>query len=269
MKKRNFKLIAIALTLAFIMPFTFLACGGNENDNTSDTPPATSAPEEVQEEVTPEPTPEPTTPEPTPEPTTLPPTEPPTDPAGDRPEVNAQGIIPGYRYYLWSPNSNLYLQVEKESKWTGFTQEAFTGEPNQMFVFYPVDGAPEAEEGKVQLQYYKIYAVGTLNRYLDTDGADGETDGALLIATEEPQGENSQLFTLKTQKAPSADVTEPCLSIMSVISDNKRCIDVDGVSKDEGHFLHMWSGGTSANQKWVFQLVSDVEAGNITAVTPE
>ena len=248
------------LMLAVVMPFALMACGEG-GDSKADSS-ATTEPTEAVEETTPEPTPEPTTPEPTPEPTTLPPTEPPTDPAGDRPEPNDQAIIPGYRYYLWSPNSRLYLQSEKESKWTGFTQEAFTGEPNQMFVFEPVEGAPEGQ------QYYKIRAIGTIARYLDTESADGETDGALLIATEQPEGENSQLFTLKKQK-DIAGVTEPCISVMSVISNNKKCIDVSGVSLDEGGFIHMWAGGTAANQKWVFQLVSDVKTGNSTAVAPE
>ena len=273
MKKRNLKIIAIALILAFVMPFAFMACGNNDGDSGSapeaNTPePAGDAAEEV---ATPEPTPEPTTPEPTPEPTTPEPTEPPTDPAGDRPEVNDQGIIPGYRYYLWSPNSSLYLQVERESRWTGFTQERFTGAPNQMFVFEPVDGAPEAAEGQTQLQYYKIYAVGTSNRYLDTEDGAGDTNGALLLATDEPMGENSHLFTLRTQRntGPAEHVSDPCISVMSVISNNRRCIDVDGVSTDEGHHIHMWEGGTSNNQKWVFQLVADVEAGNSEAVFPE
>lgn len=246
MKKSHLKFIAFALILAIAMPFSFFACGGDTGSG--DTPTTEATVETPIEEVTPEPTPEPTTPEPTEPPTTEAPTEPPTDPA-ERPEPDENGIIAGYRYYLWSPNSNLYLQVEKESKYTGFTQEAFTGEPNQMFVFYPLG------DGK-----YKIWAVGTKARYLDTEYADGETDGALLVATETPEGEGSQEWTLKTQSKPTG-VENLTFSIMSVISDNKRCVDVEGVSKDEGHQIHMWAGGTSANQKWVFELVADKPVG--------
>jgi len=265
MKKRILKLTALTLILTLAMPFAFISCGEKAADNTVAEEAATEA---AIEETTPEPTPEPTTPEPTEPPTTEAPTEPPTDPAGDRPEPNAQGIIPGYRYYLWSPNSKLYLQVEKESKWTGLSQEAFTGKPNQMFVFTPI-GEIDDGRGNMLMQYH-IWAVGTTNRLLDTEDADGDRDGALLIATppDSPQGENSQAFTLKTQKAP-ADVTEPCLSIMSVISKNRKCVDVSGVSVSEGGFIHMWAGGTANNQKWVFQLVADVESGASEAVKPQ
>jgi len=261
MNKRNLKIIAAALILVLAMPFVFSACG-EKTENAAKTDSATSA--ETAQTTTPEPTPAPTTPAPTPPPTTETPTEPPTDPSplADPIVIGDYSIIPGARYYLWSPNSNLYLTCEKESKYTGFTQEAYTGTPNQMFVFEKI--REDVKNDKVTV-VFKIRALGTKASYLDTDGADGATDGALLLATPTPQGDGSQDWTLKSQKKPKGiEFDLPLFSLMSVISKSTKCVDVNGVSLDEGAYIHLWSGGTANNQKWYFELVADVESGKIT-----
>jgi hypothetical protein len=252
MKKSNLKILAALLLLAIAMPFLLTACGeGESNEPASDSTNTTA--EETGTTEAPTTTAEPTTPEPTEPPTTLPVTEPPTDPAALG-EPDANGIILGARYYLWSPNSNYYLTVDKESKYTGFTQDVFTGAPNQMYVFE--DGG----DGR-----YKIRALGTIARYLDTEFGDGTRDGAVLEATETPYADDSQLWTLQKQGTVAGYESFPTMSIMSVISGSTKCVDVADVSVDPGHFIHMWAGGTANNQKWVFELVSEVESGAITA----
>jgi len=199
-------------------------------------------------------TPEPTTPEPT-EPTTEKPTDPPTEAPTDPenlPEPDKNGFIALARYYLWSPNSNLYITCDK---WGGLTQEEYTGNSDQMFVFEAV----ELENGKT---VYKIRPLGSNDGYLDTDGGDGETNGLSVIVTKEPESEDSHLWTLTKQSKPKG-IDTLTMSILSVISKSKRSFDVSGISKDPGARIQVWEGGGADNHKLVFELVADVEQGNI------
>jgi len=58
------------------------------------------------------------------------------------------------------------------------------------------------------------------------------------------------------------NVDLPLFSVTNPVG-KKRVLDVSGVSKMSGGFIHLWTGGTANNQKWFFELVADVEAGNI------
>ena len=60
-----------------------------------------------------------------------------------------------------------------------------------------------------------------------------------------------------------ADVNLPLFAVTNPLA-KKRVLDVSGVSKSAGGTIHMWTGGTANNQKWFFELVSDVESGKIT-----
>jgi len=241
-----------------------LSCGKKEDTGSTAAADNSTAPaEQVSEEGITEPPP-PT--EPPTEKETEPPTEPPTDPA-ELPAPDVIGefeIIPGARYYLWSPNSNLYLQVDGDFKYAGFTQEEYTGKPDQMFVFEKI----REEVGDTKTTYiYRVRALGTKASYFDTEDGIGNEDGKSLLATtlDAPEGEGSQEFTLKAQKKGKVfeDINLPIFSINSVISKNSKCVDVSGVSVSPGGFIHMWGGGSANNQKWFFELVSDVESGKI------
>ena len=282
MKKANklSKIIAIFLILALCLPFVF-SCG----EKPADTAAAKDGDEAVTEAPVEEaPTDPPTEPPPTEPPTekeTDPPTEPPTDPA-DLPAPDVIGktdaspgfeIIPGARYYLWSPNSNLYLTVDGDYKYAGFSQEDYTGKPEQMFVFEKVR-EEEVNETTTRM-IYRIRALGTKESYIDVEEADGKTDGAGVIISVQPEGEGSQEWSLKAQKKTAlkdgsdtlddfANIDLPLFSVMSVIAKNSKCLDVSGVSKNAGGTIHLWGGGTANNQKWFFELVSDVESGKIT-----
>jgi hypothetical protein len=59
-----------------------------------------------------------------------------------------------------------------------------------------------------------------------------------------------------------ADVNLPIFSVTNPVA-KKRVLDVSGVSKSSGGLIHLWSGGSANNQKWFFELVSDVESGKI------
>ena len=253
------KIIAILLILTLCLPFIF-ACGEKSNDsgakkddgNAGTDAPAVNADNEKpadDEEPPTETEPEPTEP-PTEKPTEAP-TEPPTDPA-NLPEAETNGLIPGARYYLWSPNSNLYITCDK---WGSLTQEEYTGDPDQMFVFEKI----ELDTGKTA---YKVRALGTENGYLDTDGGDGETNGLAVIATLEPEGENSHFWSVTKQTKPKG-IDLPTLAILSVISKSKKSLDVSGISKDPGANIQVWDGGSADNHKLVFELVADVEQGKI------
>jgi hypothetical protein len=264
--KKYSKIIAILLIVFIGLPF-ITACGGDGGNNTG----ATAA-ENITDPTTEAPTEPPTEPPPTEPPTekeTEPPTEPPTDPA-ELPEPDVIGdfeIIPGARYYLWSPNSNLYLTADGDYKYAGFTQDDYTGKPDQMFVFEKVR-TDEVNETTVR-HIYKIRALGSKNGYIDIEEADGATDGAGVIITSEPEGEGSQEWSLKAQRKTKtddddfADIDLPLFSVNSVIARNSKVLDVSGVSVSPGGLIHLWGGGTANNQKWFFELVSDVEAGNI------
>ena len=258
------KIISILLVLSLCLPFIF-ACGDSGNGGSNPEPTAETTPEPETEPI-PETTPAPT--EPTTERPTEPPTEPPTDPAAlPDADVMAVGedeyrIIPGARYYLWSPNSNLYLTVEGAFRFAGFIQDEFHGGPAQMFVFEKVG----VEETAARINnIYKIRALGTPAGYIDVEGGISEEDGSGVIATAEPEGERSHEWTLRAQrKSGFDDVDLPVFSVMSAVSRNyTRCLDVNGVSTSPGGNIHLWGGGSANNQKWFFELVSDVEAGNI------
>ncbi|MCL2095998.1 MAG: RICIN domain-containing protein, partial [Oscillospiraceae bacterium] len=215
-------------------------------------------------------------PEPTEPPTerqTEPPTEPPTDPAElPEPDKIARGeefyeIIPGARYYLWSPNSGLYLTVDGDFKYAGLSQDEYTGKPEQMFVFETV----RVDVNETRTSYiYKIRALGTKDGYLDVEDGEAFEDGVGVVVTSEPEGEGSHEWDLRPQARGNAfdaeNITLPIFSVVSATSRTARVLDVSGVSKDPGGFVHLWGGGTAANQKWFFELVSDVEAGNIVPI---
>ena len=257
------KIVLALLIAALCLPFMF-ACGEAANGGEADTPPqadeATAAPE------TDPPTTEP--PAPT-EPPTERPTEPPTEPPADPPELPPpdvltlgeaeMGIIPGARYFLWSPNSNLYLTAIG-GRWAELIQDDFTGTAAQMFVFEPV----RVEEGEARNTYiYRIRALGTPAGYVDLDGGVSEGDGTSVIITAEPEGEGSHEWFLRPQRQGGfEDIDLPIFSVHSAIA-RGRVLDVSGVSTSPGGNVHLWTGGAANNQKWFFELVSDVEAGYI------
>ena len=280
--KKISRIIALMLMLVVCLPFVF-ACGdkpadtGNAKDEGN--APETDAPAPVEE--TPTEPPPPT--EPPTEKETNPPTEPPTDPAelpapdiiGKSDTSDGFEIIPGARYYIWSPNSNLYLTVDGDYKYAGLSQEDYTGNADQMFVFEKV--REETSDSGAVTVYYKMRALGTKESYVDIeDGIDGIADGQGVLVSATPESEGSQEWVLKNQKKTKItdpddnkiiiddfeDIDLPLFSITNPVG-KKRCLDVSGVSKDAGGFVHLWSGGTANNQKWFFELVADVESGKI------
>jgi len=273
------KIIAILLVITFCMPFVF-SCGKKEDNSAAkaEENPVTEAPVTEAPPTDPPPPTEPPTEKPT-----DPPTERPTDPANlPAPDVIGKSetsdgyeIIPGARYYLWSPNSNLYLTVDGDYNYAGFTQEEFTGDANQMFVFEKIREEVTDTSTKI---YYRMKALGTKDRYVDTEEADGKTDGKLALAStlDKLEGAGSEELILKVQKKTAikddvtketiedfADVNLPLFSVGNALSKGSKVLDVSGVSKSPGGTIHFWGGGTANNQKWFFELVSDVESGKI------
>jgi hypothetical protein len=256
------KVIPVLLILALCLPFMF-ACGESGGGTADTPPPVTDAPAETPTDPPPTEPPEPT--EPPTERPTEPPTEPPTDPAElPAPDVMTIGdsemqIIPGARYYLWSPNSNLYLTAIG-GRFAELIQDDFTGTAAQMFVFEPV----RVEETETRVTHlYRIRALGTPAGYVDLDGGVSDSDGTSVIITAEPEGEGSHEWTLRPQrKAGFDDIDLPIFSVNSGVA-RGRVLDVSGVSTSPGGTVHLWGGGAANNQKWFFELVSDVEAGNI------
>jgi len=259
------------LILAMCLPFVF-ACGDKNEGAAADK--KEEAIDEPAETTTLPPTDPPPT-EPTTEKVTEPPTEPPTDPAQlPEPVQYARGndgdfyeIIPGARYYLWSPNSGLYLTVDGDFKYAGLSQDDFDGGPAQMFVFETL----RAEESETKTTYiYKIRALGTKDGYLDVEGGEADENGAALVVTSSPEGEKSWEWELKTQARgkpfDEAGVTLPVFSVITNSVKASRVLDVSGVSKNSGGLVHLWEGGTAVNQKWFFELVADVESGKITPI---
>jgi len=261
--KKFKKVVPLLLILALCLPFVFACDGGSETPAATTVAPDTeeTTPAETEPETTPAPTEPPTERE------TLPPTEPPTDPAElAAPDILTIGeeemqIIPGARYFLWSPNSNLYLTADGDFRFAGLSQDEFTGGPEQMFVFERV----RVEEGEARNTYiYRIRALGTREGYIDVDGGDAGSDGADVMLTSEPEGEGSHEWLLRAQRrgAAHADIDLPIFSVHSALA-RGRVLDVSGVSTSPGGLIHLWSGGSADNQKWFFELVSDVEEGNI------
>lgn len=240
--KKFLKGIASLLLIAMLASLLF-ACGEGKSDDKGTEAETQSTAGDTEKVTDPPETTEPPT---TTEKTTPEPTEAPTDPA-ELPEPDENGVIAGARYYLESPNSNLFLSVDGDYKYANLTQEEYTeGSPDLMFVF------TRLENGN-----YLIHPCGTKASYLDVEEAD-PADGKRIEATDVPNGEledgtTSQEWTLKVR-------TDGAISILSVVSKSKSCIDVNGVSKDPGAYVHQWSGGTSKNQKWFFHLVKDYVA---------
>lgn len=263
------KIISMLLVLVLCLPFAF-ACGEKTDDAGNATVGDTTE-TSTTEATTPAPT-EPTTAKPT-----EPPTEPPTDPAvlAEPIQIGDYQIIPGARYYIWSPNSDLYLTVDGDFKYAGLTQQDYAGTPDQMFVFEFV--RTEQVNDTTTREIFKIRPLGTKASYVDLEGGVSEADGTAVICGVEPEGEVSQEWFLKSQKKSKlmdtddttlllddfANVDLPLFSVMSM-SAKARALDVSGVSKNSGGLIHLWSGGTANNQKWFFELVSDVESGKIT-----
>lgn len=275
------RITAFLLVLFLCLPFVF-ACGAKEDNAPAKAEENGTAQEEsAAEQKTTEP-PAPTDP-PTQKPTE-PPTEPPTDPANlPAPDVIGKTdasagfeIIPGARYYLWSPNSSLYLTVDGDFKYAGLSQDDYTGKADQMFVFEKVRESVN-DQGLVTC-IYKIRALGTKESYLDIEeGPNGAADGQAVLVSVTPEGEGSQEWVLKAQKKTKledgegadkvllddfADIDLPLFSVTNPAG-GRRVLDVSGVSKAAGGLIHLWSGGTANNQKWFFELVSDVESGKI------
>lgn len=235
--KKLFKLTSLLLVCVLLLPLT-LACG--EKTDEGGTTAATADSAATTEEITDPPT----TAAPTTEKPTEPPTEPPTDPA--RPDADSIGVLPGMRYYLRSPNSNLYLQVDGNFKYAGFSQEEWTGNPDQMFVFESVDDTAHT---------YRIRALGTTAAYIDI--AEGAADnGTLLEATVDPYTENSQIWKLRKNSKGHYTLFTAC-------SNFKGCMDVNGVSKDPGGVIHQWEGGTADNQVWYLELCAETTQGYV------
>ena len=273
MKKTNklSKLTALLLILALCLPFA-AACGDKKDGGAAaDKEEAGGEPAET----TPAPATDPPPTEPTTEKVTEPPTEPPTDPANlPGPDKIARGnegdyyeVIPGARYYLWSPNSGLYLTVDGDYKYAGLSQDDFDGGPAQMFVFETV----RVEEGETRNTYiYKIRALGTKDGYVDVDGGTSEENGTAVVITSAPEGEASHEWELRTQARgkmyDEAGVTLPVFAVITNCVKATRVLDVSGVSKNPGGTVHLWDGGTALNQKWFFELVSDVESGKIIPI---
>ncbi|MCL1792503.1 MAG: RICIN domain-containing protein [Oscillospiraceae bacterium] len=275
--KKASKIIAIFMIAALCLPFA-PACGAKEDSQAGAENDA--ATESSPEPETPAPT-EPTPIEPPTEKETEPPTDPPTDPAelpapdviGKSDSNDGYEIIPGARYYIWSPNSNLYLTADGDYKYAGLSQDDYTGKPDQMFVFEKVR-EDVTDDGTVTC-IYKIRALGTKESYVDIDeGADGVADGQGVVLTSSPESEGSQEWVLKLQKKSKLEdddkvllddfgnIDLPLFSVTNPVA-KRRVLDVSGVSKNAGGLIHMWSGGTANNQKWFFELVADVESGKI------
>jgi len=276
------KIIALLLILTLCMPFVF-SCGEKPAAGTDGTTAAAGTEAPAVTTVAPTNPPAPT--EPPTEKPTEPPTDRPTDPAelpapdiiGKSDTSDGFEIIPGARYYLWSPNSNLYLTYDQ---WGELTQDEYKGDGSQMFVFEKV--REDVKDDKVTI-IYRIRVLGTPNGYLDVEedvldriDTKAEINGVIPVCLEVPMAEGSQDWFLKAQKKSAikdpddskitlddfADINLPLFSVGNIIA-KSRVLDVDGVSKDAGHKVHLWSGGSANNQKWFFELVSDVESGKI------
>jgi len=273
--KKLSAVVAMLLILTLCLPFVF-ACGednagsgsgANNNDQEAGGDPV---------DTTPAPTDPPAPTEPPTEKPTEPPTEPPTDPAdlpaADKIARGADGdfyeIIPGARYYLWSPNSGLYLTVDGDFKYAGLSQDDFHGGPAQMLVFEKVrEDVTETRTNYV----YKMRALGTKDGYVDIEGGISEEDGTAVVVTPTPEDGGSHEWLLRTQTRgrvfDDAGITLPIFSVHSTVSRNStRVLDVNGISKNPGGNIHLWTGGTANNTKWFFELVADVEAGNIVPI---
>ena len=245
MTKQFSKIVALLLVMLMIVP-VFAACG--EKDEPASTTEAAGEAATTTEEVPVETT----TPEPTTEKPTTPPTEPPTDPA-DRPEADAQGIIPGFRYYMRSDNSNLYMAIDGDYKYAGFSQQEWTGTSEQMFVFELID-----EEARL----YKIRALGGAEgTYIDIADATDE-NGTLLEGTVEPYSDVSQIWKIRHN-------SKGHYTLLSGVSNYKKCADVNGVSLDPGGVIHQWEGGSAANQVWYLELVAETPEGFATEAPAE
>lgn len=247
--KRFLKGIAAVLLMAMLASLLF-ACGGGGSGDTGTTA-GTESPAANDTETETEP---PTTTEArtTTERTTPEPTEPPTDPA-ELPEPDENGIISGARYYLESPNSNLFLSVDGDYKYANFTQEEFEeGKAELMFVL------TRLENGN-----YLVHPCGTKAAYLDVEEAD-KADGKKIEATEVPNGANEE--GVSSQEWSLVVRADGAISLMSSVSNYKSCVDVNGVSKDPGAYIHQWSGGTANNQKWFFHLVKDYVPAEVEPV---
>ena len=242
-KRRIHKITAMLLALILCLPF-ILACGGGNDSGNATEPQGANANENENQEAGGSPAEQPTDPpaptEPPTERETAPPTEPPTDPPNlPGPDLlirqeEAYEIIPGARYYLWSPNSGLYLTVDGDFKFAGLSQDDFTGGPEQMFVFETV----RIEETESRTNYiYKIRVLGTKDGYLDVEDGEAAEDGASVVVTSEPEGEISHEWTVRPQARgriyDDAGVTLPVFSVHTMASRNSRVLDVSGVIRAE------------------------------------
>jgi len=238
---RNFpvaKIITAALVLAMLASFVLVlpSCGSGNSGT------ATTAATNAVTTLPPTTTVPPTTAEPT---TPAPTTAVPTDPAV-RPDPDALGIVEGYRYYIRSRNSNLYLTVDGAFKYAGFSQEEWVGDSTQMFVFEYVSTDDKGHA------YYKIQCCGGMaNSYIDI--SDGSTDdGGQLECTVDPYTDQSQLWQVKL-----ASVSKGYYAFMSGSSNFTKAMDVNGVSFDPGALVQQWAGGSQTNQTWYLDLAAD------------
>ena len=220
--KKSGKIISILLVLIMLLPF-ILSC-----EDTNDI--ASTIESEKSDDTI-------TSWETITEPVTVPATELPTDPEV-KPEPDEYGIISGFRYFIKSFHSGLYLTVDGDYENAGFTQEEFTGDSSQMFVFTKIEG-----------RNYTIRALGTKASYLDTQNGDGKRDGAFLEVTETPSADGSHEWSIRGIGETYA--------IRSKISSNTRAIDVQDFSIEPGGRVFLWIGGTQVNQRWFLELAAD------------
>ncbi len=77
----------------------------------------------------------------------------------------------------------------------------------------------------------------------------GSAENGANVSLENYSGSPSQKFTIKTNKDGS-------YSLMSVVSDNKACVDVFEISKDDGANLNQWEYWGGDGQKFVIEPVT-------------
>jgi hypothetical protein len=141
------------------------------------------------------------------------------------------GIPTGWTQIL-SKNSGKCMDVEfvSQAPSARLHQWSCWGGDNQKFLFTPVAGG------------YKI-TVKHSGQVLDIAGGPGATqDGAWLTQYPYWAGTN-EIF--QVNQTPDGFVT------INPISSGK-CLDVEGISKAEGAYIHQWSCWGGDNQKWSF-----------------
>ncbi len=163
--------------------------------------------------------PAPAAPTPTPAPTPAP-SSPPSNP----------GTVPTGWVNLVSQNSGKCADIEYVSTSPGARVHQWTcvnGE-NQKFQFTPVSGG------------YEISVKNSGLALTVNGGASALQNGAYLVQ-DTFSGQTNQVFNLQ----PMADGTFEIVALHS-----GKCMDVEGVSKSNGAYIHQWTCLSASNQKW-------------------